>query len=116
MTLHVLLDACVPHWIRRKLICVEVHTAQFAGLDHLSNGTLLDANDGRYDVLVTLDRNLTFQQKLENRRLSVVVLQPLGQDRASYELLLEEIALAIRTVMPGTVIVVGLGIKASRKI
>jgi hypothetical protein len=60
----VLLDACVPHWLRRELTAFDVETAHFAGLDHLSDTELLGAIEGRYDVLVTLDRNLTYQQKI----------------------------------------------------
>ena len=58
----VLLDACVPQWLRKELANVEVETAHFAGLDHLSDSELLAAIEGRFDVLVTLDRNLTYQQ------------------------------------------------------
>jgi hypothetical protein len=55
----VLLDACVPHWLRKELPGFEVETAFFAGLDVISDSALLDAIEGRFDVLVTLDRNLS---------------------------------------------------------
>ena len=52
-----LLDACVPHWLRIDLAEFEVETAQLASLDHLPDTDLLATIEGRYDVLVTLDRN-----------------------------------------------------------
>jgi len=60
----VLLDACVPQWLRRELGTTDVTTAHYAGLDQLSDSALLTAIEGRYDILVTLDRNLTYQQKV----------------------------------------------------
>ncbi len=48
----VLLDACVPVWLAKELVGVEVETARNAGFDALSDGELLDAIDGRFDVLV----------------------------------------------------------------
>jgi hypothetical protein len=55
----VLLDACVPHSLRKHSVGVDAETAHFAGLDHLTDSALLDAMEGRFDMLVTLDRNLT---------------------------------------------------------
>ena len=54
----VLLDACVPHWLRNRLTEFDVETAHYAGFDHLLNGELLTAIEGRFDVLVTLDREV----------------------------------------------------------
>jgi hypothetical protein len=41
--------------------------ARYAGLDELSDSQLLAAIEGRYDVFVTLDRNIPFQQDLSGR-------------------------------------------------
>ena len=42
----------------------------------LRNGELLkEAEGNNYDVLVTTDRNLRFQQNLRDRRLAIIVLQ-----------------------------------------
>jgi hypothetical protein len=59
----VLLDACVPHWLRNELTGYEVETARFAGLDDLSDTDLLAAIESRFNVLVTLDRNLTSSRR-----------------------------------------------------
>lgn len=45
------------------------------GWQELKNGDLLDeAQDKGFEVMVTADRNLTYQQNLDNRRLEIVVL------------------------------------------
>jgi predicted nuclease of predicted toxin-antitoxin system len=84
----VLLDACVPHRLRRGLTEFDVATAQSAGLDQIPDGALLAAIDGNYDVLVTRDRNLTFQQKIIGRSIAVVVLRSLDQSPAAFDALL----------------------------
>jgi hypothetical protein len=40
----------------------------------LSNGELLDAAEAAFDVLITTDRNLRYQQNLSGRRLAILVL------------------------------------------
>jgi predicted nuclease of predicted toxin-antitoxin system len=103
----VLLDACVPHRLRRGLGEFDVETAQQASLDQLSDGALLAAIAGRYDVLVTRDRNLTFQQKIEGRPVAVVVLRSLDQSPAAFDALLPDLKIAISLAAPGTVTLVG---------
>jgi predicted nuclease of predicted toxin-antitoxin system len=103
----VLLDACVPHRLRRGLTDFDVVTAQRAGLDQIPDGALLAAIDGNYDVLVTRDRNLTFQQKIAGRSIAVVVLRTLDQSPAAFDALLPELKAATSAATPGTVTLVG---------
>lgn len=103
----VLLDACVPHRLLRGLSELDVETAHHAGLDQISDGALLDAMDGIFDVLVTRDRNLTFQHKLAGRSIAVIVLRSLDQSPAAFDALLPELKAAIRTAVPGTVTLIG---------
>jgi hypothetical protein len=45
------------------------------GWSHLSNGVLLDAAEAEsFDIFVTCDQNLTYQQNLVGRKIRVVVL------------------------------------------
>jgi hypothetical protein len=46
----VLLDACVPQWLRVELGGNDVTTARYAGFDELSDSELLAAVEGRYDA------------------------------------------------------------------
>jgi hypothetical protein len=68
----VLLDACVPQRLARGLIGFEVETAQRVGIDQIPDGMLLAAIDGHYDVLITRDQNLSFQQRIAGRRFGVM--------------------------------------------
>jgi hypothetical protein len=71
----VLLDECLPHDLRHALAGFWVETADYAQVAGLTNGRLLDAIQGRFDVLVTVDSSLPRQQNLTGRGLSVIVLR-----------------------------------------
>jgi predicted nuclease of predicted toxin-antitoxin system len=103
----VLLDACVPHWMRKELPGFEVETAFFAGLDEISDSALLDAMQGSFDVLVTLDRNLGYQQKIAGRPLAVIVLRVPDQTPEAFRALVPALHNAISDAKPGQVAVVG---------
>lgn len=73
--MRVLLDADVPATLRHRLPGHDVTTAQRMGWSLLENGDLLNAaeTDG-FDVFVTGDKNLSYQQNLEGRQLAIVLL------------------------------------------
>ena len=64
-----------PVPLRQSLTQHEVTTAHEHGWSTLRNGELLDAAEKeRFDVLVTTDSNLKYQQNLKSRRIAIVVL------------------------------------------
>lgn len=103
----ILLDACIPHALRKGLLGLDVETAQYAGLDHLNDTELLDAIAGRYDILVTLDRNLTYQQKISGRPVAVMVIRVTEQTPEAFRALLPALRSAIGAAQPGAVQEVG---------
>jgi len=72
--MRVLFDQGTPVPLRHHLTSHQVETAFELGWSRLSNGELLAAAEGRFDVLVTTDRNLRHQQSLAGRNLAVLVL------------------------------------------
>ncbi len=73
--MRVLFDQATPVPIRPYLKGHEVRTAAQQGWDRLKNGELLVAaeTDG-FDVLLTTDKNMPYQQNLAGRKIAVVVL------------------------------------------
>ena len=73
--MRILLDHCTPAPLRRHLAGHQVETAYEQGWSPLSNGELLAAaeQDG-YQLLISTDQNLRYQQDLANRQLSIIVL------------------------------------------
>jgi predicted nuclease of predicted toxin-antitoxin system len=70
----ILLDECVPRPLRRFLSGHSVLTAQQAGLGGFKNGQLLKATEGVFDLLLTSDKNLRYQQNLTGRKLAILLL------------------------------------------
>lgn len=70
----VLFDQGTPVPLRRALTAHIVSTAYEMGWSSLKNGDLLDAAEAQFDVLVTTDQNLRYQQNLAGRRLAILVL------------------------------------------
>ena len=75
----VLFDQGTPVGIRDSLHGHVVKTASQQGWSTLLNGELLRRAEGaRFDLLLTSDKNLAYQQNLSGRKIAIVVL---GQNR-----------------------------------
>jgi len=74
--LRILFDKNVPVGVRRFLVRHEVHTGvEMQWPEQLENGELLkSAEESGFDVLVTADQNIRYQQNLTGRKLALVVL------------------------------------------
>lgn len=72
--MRVLFDENVPRPLRRLLHGHEIAFVEERGWRGRRNGELLDLMRDRFEVMVTADGNLAWQQNLIGRRLSVVVL------------------------------------------
>ena len=71
----VLFDHGTPKGLARALSDHTVQTAQSRGWDTLSNGALLNAaEEAAFDLLLTTDRRIRYQQMLRNRRIALIVL------------------------------------------
>ena len=71
----VLLDENIDHRLRKHLGSHDVVTASFRGWDGLKNGKLLEAAEGEgFEVLVTGDQTLSYEQNLTHRQLAIVAL------------------------------------------
>ena len=72
--MRILFDQGTPAPLRNALTGHAVSTAFEMGWSTLVNGELLAAADSPFDVFVTTDHNLQYQQNLTGRRLAVLVL------------------------------------------
>ena len=72
--MRILIDECVPRQIRSVLPGHFVHTVRQAGFASYKNGQLIEAAEGEFDLLITADKNLRYQQNLASRTLSILLL------------------------------------------
>jgi hypothetical protein len=71
---NILLDENVPVQILSALGEHQVKTVQDAGWQSLTNGDLLRVAENTFDIFITGDKNLKYQQNLRNRGIAIVEL------------------------------------------
>ena len=69
----ILIDENLPRYLKRVLSEYDVQTIQDMGWHGVENGTLLNLAESVFDIFLTADKNLPYQQNLSDRQLSIVV-------------------------------------------
>ena len=73
--MRILLDECVDQRLRLQFAEHDCRTAGYSRLSGLKNGTLLTAAEAAgFELIVTTDQEIPFQQNLAGRRISIMVL------------------------------------------
>lgn len=97
--MRILFDQGTPAPLRHALIGHAVETAFELGWATLQNGALIAAaEDAGFEVFVTTDKNLKYQQNLEARSISIVVLSTTSWPRI--QLALPAVIAAIDSAVP----------------
>ena len=97
-----LFDHCVPRPLRRELPGHDIKTAREMRWEGVKNGKLLDeAQAAGFDVLLTVDQNLRYQQNLQGRAIAVVVLIANGITVEDLRPLLPAVEETLALVQPG---------------
>jgi predicted nuclease of predicted toxin-antitoxin system len=105
--MRILLDECMPARLRRNLPAHDVQTVPQAGWASIKNGKLLRliAASGKFDVFVTVDKNLPHQQKIEDLPFAVVVLRSKSKRLADVVPFAPELLRRLPEFQPGQVYV-----------
>ena len=97
----VVFDQGVPVPLQSRLVDHEIATAYELGWSTLKNGELIAAVEkGGYDLLLTTDQNLKYQQNLVGRRIGIVVLQSTSWPRIQRHV--PAVVAAISRALPGS--------------
>lgn len=98
----ILFDHGTPRGLARALSGHSVTGAKERGWDRLNNGDLLKAaEEAGFDLLLTTDRGIRYQQDLKGRKIAIVVLG--GSTKWSrVRLQLERVAAAVNSAVPGS--------------
>lgn len=84
--MRILLDECVPRALKRSLReAGSVLTVPDIGLNGYKNGQLLIRIDGKFDVFVTTDKSIQFQQTLAKYDIAFVLLRARSNDIADIQ-------------------------------
>lgn len=98
----VLLDECVDWRLSRDIVGHEVKTARQMGWTGIKNGELLALASEQFDVLITVDRNLSFQQNTSALPIAVIVLQASSNRLSDLKRLVPALSAAIGAAERGS--------------
>ena len=79
-------------------------TARYMGWDGKSNGELLSLARDEFDVLVTLDQSIPYQQHITERDVSIIVLAAATNSTRDLEALAPRVLEALRDLKHGQVV------------
>jgi hypothetical protein len=106
--LKVLLDECVDVRLAASLATIDVRTVADQGWLGISNGKLLALAAAEFDIFVTVDRNLPFQQHLPKFDIAVILLRAKTNRIDDLALLVPDLISAISRAKKGVVTPIGL--------
>ncbi len=106
--MRILFDECAPRPLRKSLPEHDVRTVQEMGWAGLQNGELLrEFTAAGFDVFLTVDQNLQYQQNLRAAGLAIVVMVAPSNMLADLEPLMPKVVAALATIRPGELVEVG---------
>jgi|SRR5205807_2373176 len=74
--MRILIDECIDERFRNSLPGHDCQTARYAGLAGLTNGELLTAAEtAKFDVFLTVDRGIEYQQNLTGRNIAIIIFR-----------------------------------------
>lgn len=107
--MNLLLDECIPRPLKRSLT-VEGHscsTVPEAGLAGKTNGELLLLAEGSFQVFITLDKGLPYQQNLAATTIAVLIIRARSSRLADILPHVPACLAALRVIKPGEMVRVG---------
>lgn len=105
-----LLDECTPKRLRHDFQGHDVQTVDEVGLKGLLNGELLRAAIAQeFDVLITVDRRLPFQQKLSQFNIAVIILVARPCRYAQLKMLVPPAIVVLERIKAGDVVIIQKG-------
>ena len=107
--MNVLIDECAPKALKAFLTKHghESRTVQEAGWAGKQNGELLKLAEAQFDILVTVDTDLRYQQNLKGRRIAIVILDYSSNRLEHLRKYFAACALAVDKIKPGEIVQLG---------
>ena len=103
----ILLDECVDRRLATAIAGHDVKTVPQMGWAGIKNGDLLLLAEKQFEVFITVDRNLSFQQNLTRYKIAVLVLHARTNRLRDLRLLMQELCTSLSSAKPGEVLLIG---------
>jgi hypothetical protein len=105
--LRILLDECVPRRLKRHFRGHQlVLTVTDAGLSSYTNGQLLRRIAGNFDVFITVDKSIQYQQDLAAFEMAFVLIRVRSNDIADIEPLIPLLLSRWDEIKAGTLLII----------
>lgn len=105
--MRILIDECLPRKLKRELPEHDVRTVQEMKGSGLKNGALLRRMDGQFDIFITIDGNLEYQQDLGRRTIAVIVPQASNNKTETLAPLVQAVRARLNNLKPGEIVRIG---------
>jgi hypothetical protein len=105
--MRILLDENLPRKLAGHLIGHTCRTVVECGWSGKKNGELLGLADPQFDVLLTLDKNLPYQQNLDTKQIAVLIVRARSNRIQDLLPVIPECLAIIETIKPRQVVRVG---------
>jgi hypothetical protein len=102
--MRVLIDECLPKKLKRETPGHDVMTVQERGWSGKKNGELLRLLQDEFDVFLTGDQSLTYQQNLSQTSVAIVVLIAQNNRIESLKPLMPKVQEILKTIQPGEIV------------
>ncbi len=108
--MRLLLDECLPR--RTKFLFVEggheCETVRDAGLSGKENGELIALAEKKFDILITIDKNIRYQQNITGRNIAILIIRVASNDLDDIRPHIPQALAALKTTKPGQIVEVGI--------
>ena len=102
--MRILLDECLPRQLKNEIVGHSILTVQEMGWSSMKNGVLLKQMIGQFDVFITIDGNLQYQQNLSNAQIAVIVLKASNSKLESLKPLMADVRKRLNTIQLGEIV------------
>jgi predicted nuclease of predicted toxin-antitoxin system len=100
----ILLDECLPRRLKRELIGHDARTVPEMGWANKENGDLLQLAESQFEVFLTVDRNLCYQQDVSRFKIAVVVMEAHGNKFSDLQPLIAKVLAVVNDAVAGQVV------------
>ena len=106
--MRILIDECIDERFRNSFPGHDCQTSRYAGLAGLKNGDLLAAAEtAGFDVLLTVDQGIEYQQNLSGRSIAIIILRAKSNRLADLLRLVPASLSCIESIRPGQIVRIG---------
>jgi predicted nuclease of predicted toxin-antitoxin system len=106
--MRILLDENLPRQLKQHFTAdIEALTVQERGWSGTKNSELLRLAAEEFDVFLTMDRGVEFQQRVENLSIAILIIRAPSKRFEDLQPLIPEVREALKGIQPGQVTRVG---------